>query len=172
MTHFTIVPSESVVHIEAKSSLHPIHSETSGLEGFFEASVAANGDIDMADGVKARLELQVNLLTSGNSLYDREMQRRIDARRYPNITGELTEIHKAADSGRYMIKGDLTFKGVTRTYEDEMSISLCDADTLCLEGQHVFDIRDFGVDPPKILTLRVHPEVSVKVKITARAETI
>ena len=38
---------------------------------------------------------------------------------------------------------------------------------LRLEGERVFDIREFGMQPPKILMLRVFPEVSVRVSIEA-----
>lgn len=31
-------------------------------------------------------------------------------------------------------------------------------------------IRDFDMQPPRILTLRVHPEVAVRVSILGRAE--
>jgi hypothetical protein len=34
-------------------------------------------------------------------------------------------------------------------------------------GEHTFDIRDFGMDPPKILMFRVEPEVNVRVEIVA-----
>ena len=33
--------------------------------------------------------------------------------------------------------------------------------------RHIFDIRDFGMEPPKILTFRVYPEVEVSVDIVA-----
>jgi hypothetical protein len=42
-----------------------------------------------------------------------------------------------------------------------------DPDTLVIEGEHVFDVRDFGVRPPRIGFLRVHPEVNVAIRIEA-----
>ena len=42
--------------------------------------------------------------------------------------------------------------------------------TICLEGEHTFDLRDFAFEPPRILMLRVYPEVTVKVRVVARAE--
>ena len=32
-------------------------------------------------------------------------------------------------------------------------------------------LRDFGVEPPKILMLRVHPDVRVRVKVVAQQES-
>ncbi len=45
-----------------------------------------------------------------------------------------------------------------------------DDSTLQLEGESTFDIRDFGMEPPRILLLRVHPEVKVRVAIVATKE--
>ncbi len=48
-----------------------------------------------------------------------------------------------------------------------MDIVVRDDGSLRLEGERVFDIREFGMQPPKILMLRVYPEVSVRVSIEA-----
>ena len=44
--------------------------------------------------------------------------------------------------------------------------------TLQLSGESTFDIRDFGMDPPKILMLKVQPEVGVRVEIVAEREDL
>jgi polyisoprenoid-binding protein YceI len=96
------------------------------------------------------------------------MLRRVDARRYPRIRGETTEL--AECNGGYRIRGDLTFHGVTRQVEGEVRISAPDEHSLIIEGEQIFDIRDFGVTPPKILMLKVHPDVRVRVKVFAQQE--
>jgi hypothetical protein len=48
-----------------------------------------------------------------------------------------------------------------------MAISRVDPDTIRLTGEETFDIRDFGMEPPRILLLRVEPEVRVRVDIIA-----
>jgi hypothetical protein len=160
-------PERSRVWIDAKSSLHPIHSESAGLEGFFEAELLGGGRINPTITPNAHLELPIGLLSSGNPLYDREMRRRVDARRYPTITGDLVSMKENGGDHRYLVEGELTFKGTKRMYEDEMKISFPDDGTMTLEGEHVFDIRDFGMDPPKILMLKVYPDVAVKIRIVA-----
>ncbi|HEX3090853.1 MAG TPA: YceI family protein, partial [Ilumatobacteraceae bacterium] len=65
----------------------------------------------------------------------------------------------------------LTFRGVTRTYEDTMTIEAVDDHGVILAGRSTFDIRDFGMDPPRILMLKVQPEVSVRVEIVAEKES-
>jgi len=164
---FRIDPGQSRVWIEARSTLHPIRAESAGLEGWLEAELDASGRVDPAVAPRARVTLPVELLSSGNGFYDREMRRRVEARKYPVITGELTAMNEVDGPGRYLVGGDLTFRGVTRSYSDEMTLSYPDEGTLRLEGQRVFDIREFGMEAPRILTLRVYPEVAVKILVVA-----
>jgi polyisoprenoid-binding protein YceI len=155
------------VWIDARSSLHPINSRTMGLGGWLDADIGDDGRLNPAVTPQARLELPVDLLTSGNLLYDREMRRRIGAKRYPTISGELRFMKEGREAGRYLVGGDVSFRGVTRSYEDEMSLAMLDDHTVRLSGERTFDVREFGMEPPRILTLRVHPDVVVKVEIVA-----
>jgi polyisoprenoid-binding protein YceI len=170
VTRYDIVPERSQVWIEATSSVHPIHSTTVGLEGFVDLEVDESGRVDVDVAPAGELSLRVDRLSSGNPLEDRELRRRIDARRFPTIDGRLTALHRAGQDGRYVVRGDVTFRGVTNTYADEMTIAQHDDETVHLEGRSTFDIRDFGMEPPRILMLRVHPEVAVKVAIVARRQ--
>jgi polyisoprenoid-binding protein YceI len=157
VAEFRIVPERSVVSIAASSSLHPINGEARGLEGTLE----------LGAGLRGRIELPVASLRSGNPLYDAEMHRRVDARRHPTIVGEVVESTQLNDSGRLRLVGDLTFHGVTRRVEGEVSVETPGPDTVVIEGEHVFDVRDFGVRPPRIMMLRVHPEVRVAIRVEA-----
>jgi polyisoprenoid-binding protein YceI len=170
LARYRIVPERSTVWIDAQSSLHPIHTETSGLEGVLDLDVQGGGRLNPTVEPTATLSLPVEQLRSGNPLEDRELKRRIDARRHPTIDGVLSSMTANGEDGRYMVSGDITFKGVTRAYEDEMSLEQVDDSTIKLSGGSTFDIRDFGMEPPKILMLRVHPDVSVRVEIIAEKE--
>ncbi len=170
MGSYRIVPDESLAWIEARSSLHPIHSENRGLEGSVELEILAGPRVDLAAPVGGRVELPLERLSSGNPLYDREMRRRVDARRYPTITGELTGMKETGREDRYLVQGEVTLRGTTRHYEDEMTLSGREEGVICLEGEHVFDVRDFGMEPPKIMMLKVYPEVRVRVRVVAQRE--
>lgn len=149
--------------MEASTSLHPIHGEAYGLEGEIVATIA-DGRFDLSSPPQMRLELPIERLKSGNAMQDKEMQRRVDARRYPTIVGESRKVSEQGSSGRYRVQGDLTFHGVTQTVEGEVNLHTPDERTLILEGTQTFDIRDYKVQPPKILMLRVHPQVKVRVR--------
>lgn len=177
MARYRIVPERSHVWVEARSNVHPIHSETDGLEGFVDLDGDVDGNGDDADRVTVganpagELSLRVDKLSSGNRFEDRELQKRIDARRYPTINGVLTGMTLAdGDDGNYKVSGDVAFRGVTRSYEDGMSVTRVDDSTIRLEGRAKFNIKDFGMEPPRILMLRVEPDVDVRVEIFATKE--
>ena len=167
MPRYTIVPDRSTVWIEARSNVHPIQSTTSGLEGFVELALEPTGGVNLADTPVGRLSLNVERLKSGNRLEDREMQKRVDARRHPRIEGVLGSVVGNGKEGRYRVAGDVTFRGVSRHHEDLMEISKVDEHTVRLAGSSRFDIRDFGMEPPKVLMLKVEPVVDVRVEIFA-----
>jgi polyisoprenoid-binding protein YceI len=169
MARYRILPGRSRVWIEARSSLHPIHTETDGLEGWLDLAVGGEGRVDV-EAATGHLELPVRRLTSGNPLEDRELQHRIDARRYPTITGDLRLLRETSVEGHYRVAGDLTFKGVTRSYEDVMTLETVDGEIVIMSGERTFDVRDFGMEPPTLLLFKVQPAVTVKVAILAERE--
>ena len=170
MTRYRIVPTRSRVWIAARSNVHPIRTEATGLEGWLDVDIG-DGKINVDQPVLGHLEFPVENLKSGNSLEDRELRRRIDARRYPSIVGDLKSMKQTDEPSRYIVGGDLTFRGTSRSYEDEMIVELQDDRMVGMSGESVFDIRDFGMDPPRILLLKVQPEVTVRVELVAEKES-
>jgi polyisoprenoid-binding protein YceI len=167
---YRIVPSRSQVWIDARSNVHPIHSRADGLEGYVELDPDEAGHVDPSRGPSGRLSFAVSRLTSGNGLEDRELQKRVDSRRFPTIDGVLTGMTSSNIDGSYWVSGDLTFRGVTKHCEDEMTVDFADADTVTMAGASTFDIREFGMEPPKILMFKVDPTVQVRVEIVAERE--
>jgi polyisoprenoid-binding protein YceI len=169
VAEFRIDPQSSEAWFDATTSLHPLHGKASGLEGSIQAEVAG-GALDLSVTPRMRLELPVERLTSGNPLYDTETQRRIEARRFPRIVGESREVTESSRPGTYRVTGDVTFHGVTRTVAGDVSVETPDDQTLVLEGEEVFDVRDFGLQPPRLMMLRVHPETKVRIRVVARRQ--
>ncbi len=170
VARYRIVPERSVASIEARSNVHPIRSQTDGLEGYVELQMGSDGRVDLSGPTAGKVSLPVRRLSSGNGMEDREMQRRIDARRYPTIEGVLGHLDGAGNDGNYEVSGEITFRGVARPHRDQMNIRAVDDATIALSGTSRFDIREFGMEPPRILLLKVEPEVDVAVDITAVKE--
>lgn len=169
MARYRIDSVRSRVSIDARSTLHPIHTEADGLEGWLEMDVR-DGSVDVESSPRGHVEFPVDKLRSGHAMEDRELQRRIDARRYPTISGDLEFMRANGAPGHLHVSGALTFRGVTRRYEDRMTMDVADDATLTMSGQSVFDIRDFGMEPPRILMLKVDPEVTVRIDLIAQRE--
>jgi hypothetical protein len=165
---FSFDPVRSGVWINARSNLHPINTETHGLEGWVEAAPSSDGSLDLTVPVTGSLELSAERLSSGNGLYDRELRRRIDSRRFPVIVGQITHVTGTDERGRYMVTGDLSFHGRVRTFEHDMSIQVIDDTAIEMRGEYVFDIREFNMQPPSMLMLKVYPEVAVRVELFGR----
>ena len=54
-------------------------------------------------------------LKTGNMLYDRELERQLDVRKYPRIRGEIVEVKELEAGRRYKVRGNLSLHGVTKT---------------------------------------------------------
>jgi polyisoprenoid-binding protein YceI len=170
VTRYRIAPERSYVWIDGRSNVHPISVATDGLEGYVDIALSPTGDVDVTAPATGRLSLTVDHLTSGNRVEDKELQRRIDARRFPTIEGTLHQIAPSNENGSYRVSGDIVFRGVSRHHEDLMCITGVDDQTMRLAGQSSFDIRDFGMEPPRVLLLKVEPEVEIRVEILAVRE--
>jgi polyisoprenoid-binding protein YceI len=164
---FKVLPQSSSVETEVRSSVHPIHGRGGDLTGEVHGEFDGGGTprLDLPHG--GWVEIPVGSIRSGNALNDMEMQRRAGARRYPTIRFEVTRAWPVdGESGRYRATVDVTARGQTRRIEEDFTLAV-DGDRLVMKGEHTFDMRDFGVDPPRILTLKVEPQVRVRVHLVA-----
>jgi len=166
---YRIVPERSHLWADGHSTLHPIHLETDGFEGFIEADTT-DGSLHLDVAPKASLALDADRLKSGNGLYDYELERRLDMRRYPRITGEVRSVVPVEGDNRVRVEGDLSFHGVTNRVQGDVTFRVLDADTIEIEGEKVIDMRSFGVKPPKMLILRVDPEIKIRARLVAERE--
>jgi polyisoprenoid-binding protein YceI len=166
VTRFRVIPEQSQLWIEARSSLHPIHGEGTGIQGEAELQVT-DVKIDLSVPPKARIELPVERLRSGNALQDMEMRRRVEGQKHPTITGELVKATALSQPNRYRLQGDLTFHGIARRLEADVTATSDGEGSLRVEGEYVLDVRGFGITPPRILGLQVYPEIKVRFRVVA-----
>jgi hypothetical protein len=64
----------------------------------------------------------------------------------------------------------VTFHGVSKPLDGTVSVAMSCEHTLVVRGEHVVDIRDFGVASPTVLMLRIYPDVVVGLQIEAELE--
>jgi polyisoprenoid-binding protein YceI len=165
---FRIVPERSRIWVDARSSLHPIRVETTGLRGHLDATVV-DGALAAGSPTTGSVEIEADRMKTGNVLYDHELERRLEARKYPFIRGSVREVQPLGGP-RYRVLGQLEFHGVTRLVEGEVRLRVLDERTLEIEGERAFDLREYGLDPPRILMLKVYPDVRVRAQVVAEQE--
>jgi hypothetical protein len=161
---FRLVPARSLLTIDVRSSAGPISFGTPGLEGVIEAD-AADGVAHAGSQPTAHVEVALDGLRSGNTLYDAELLRRIDARRFPTATIDIAST-TAVGANRYRLAGTVSLHGVTREIEGVVGVDVVDG-RLVVTGQQVFDIRDFDVPSPTVLMLRIYPDIRVRLHLEA-----
>ncbi|KAA0235436.1 MAG: hypothetical protein JJLCMIEE_01232 [Acidimicrobiales bacterium] len=163
---FELDPGRSEVRVVAQSSLHPIEATAKSVTGSFVATINKNDEVELPRGREAAgsLRIESSEFHSGNPLLDRETRRRLDTRRHPTIEGVLTGA--TATAGGYLLRGEVTCMGVTREVRGEVRLEARDG-TIALHGSHGFDIRDWGIKPPRLLALKVHPDVEVQLQAVA-----
>jgi polyisoprenoid-binding protein YceI len=169
MARYRLVPERSTIRAEARSSIHPITVETTGLEGFLEMTIV-DGHLDTNAPVSGSVELDASLLKTGNGLYDRELEKKLEMRKYPRVRGRVISV-KSLDSGTtYRVQGELSLRGQTSQVQGDVQMRIIDATTVEFQGEQTIDIRNFGLEPPKFLMLKVYPDVKVRGLVIAQLE--
>lgn len=156
--------SESVVELNAKSSVHPIHGEIRQVRGEAEVEVK-DGQIQLDPAPSAFIESDVDQLQTGKKLEDIALRKQIEAKKFPTVRYELQSVTGGPE--RFQVTGAFTFHGQTQQFSEEATARI-DGDALHVEAEHTFDIRDFGVQPFKILSLKIEPDVNLKLHLVAK----
>ena len=169
MTRYHILSERSRLTIAGRSSVHGIRLTADGVEGWLDL-LLEDGGIDLLTATGAQLSVPVRRFRSGNPLEDRELRRRVDARRFPSVDATLTNLAPTGSVGRYHATGDITFHGVTRAHEGDVTLTALGDDRVRVQGRTTVDIRPFGVEPPRLLGLRVEPEVEVALDVVANED--
>lgn len=169
MPRYAIIPDRSTLAAVASSSVHPIHGGADRLTGWVEA-VVVDGAVDTAEPATARVELAAADLHAGNALANREIRKRLEIRRYPAVTAQVRKVGERGADGRYEVHGELSLRGVTHPVRGTATLHEDAGGALEITGELALDVRDFGLDPPSLFGLRVHPDVAVTVRLHATPE--
>ena len=161
---YEIDPSRSSVAILATSSVHDIHADAPGPSGWIELS-GTPGRFGPKTTLTGRIEVAAGGLRADNPLVEREMKRRIDARRHPVISGEASGV-ESASGDEIELTGEITFLGRPCEVTGTVAVT-AEGDGVRVTGNQILDVRAWGLKPPKLLMLKVHPEVTVTIDLVA-----
>jgi polyisoprenoid-binding protein YceI len=161
---YVVVPDESQVWIDGSSSIHPVRATATGLTGWVGLATTTRG-LAKAPALGGEIRIEVGRLRSGNPLVDRETRRRIDAEHHPEIVGTITAGERIAPD-RLHVTGTIAFRGQVQTVTGELTVGLT-PDRVTFDGSATFDVRAWGLQPPRVALLQVHPEVDVRIHVVA-----
>lgn len=159
---YRISTEQSTVTLVGETSLHPITVNVTPV-GWLEA-VVADGAFQPEGDIAGFVKIAVIEFRSGNPLVDRETRRRLNAKRYPTISGEVTEV-VGVDGPTATVKGSITFLGREVELEGDISIVDHDDDSLHLAGSGQMDVQWWGLEPPTLLVLKMEPVVTVSIDL-------
>ena len=154
---FDVESSAASITFTASTSVHPIRSR-GRVSGWVDACVV-DDQFAESQTLRGSLEVPLSGLSSGNPLIDREMKRRVDAVLHPVITATIEET-LAIDGNGAPITGTIEFLGASTLVEGD--ITLLPGPILVGTGE--FDVTWWGLEPPRILMLRVDPIVTVEIE--------
>jgi hypothetical protein len=166
MMRYIIDPEASRVWIKGTSSVHPIHTEAKGLTGWLSARIDEGRFVD--DEITGHIEIAVDRLASGNELVDRETRRRIDAKHHALITGDITAV-TAVSNDVADISGIVGFRGEDIEVSGTIGVEAV-GERLWVEGAQTLDVRWWGLKPPRLLVVKVHPEIEVAIRLELSPE--
>jgi GAF domain-containing protein/polyisoprenoid-binding protein YceI len=166
---FTVMPEQSGLVFEVRSTMGVITFGTLGLEGFIDATIGAGGTPETSVAPNAHLEVMLNRLTSGNALYDAELLRHIDARRYPTAFLELHTTVAHAPPSEFRVTGELCLRGVNRPMSGIVTVTCPEPSRLVVDGQQELDIGEFGIPQPTLFMIKIEPQVLVRLHVEALA---
>jgi polyisoprenoid-binding protein YceI len=170
VTTYSVDEEASELQINGKSSLHPIHGElrSGGIRGKVDLCVE-DGRLVLDPLPNAELEIVVERLGFGNAMYDRELPKRLDTARYPTARLRLVS---ASEAGDQVVRLGLALDahGRTLTFDEPAELSVAEDGTVSVRGSHRFDVRSLGIEPPRMLGLKVHPDFEVVLSVTLRPE--
>jgi polyisoprenoid-binding protein YceI len=165
---FDVLPGRSAVLIKARSNVGPISFATTDIEGTFSAAIT-DGHLVTDGDVSGHLTVSLQGLTSGNVLYDSELRRRIDTRRFPSAILELQSAVASTDRTRFELTSTLEMHNVTRSLTGSVSVDISGQNTAVVRGEQTLDVRDFDLEVPTTLALKIYPDVLVELHLEGRA---
>ncbi len=143
-TSFHIVPGRSAVLVRARSTVGTVAFATSDLTGVI-LTEPSEGMVEFPTVLDGRLSVPLQTLTSGNVLYDGELRRRIDTRRYPLAQLVLKSATHLENSDRHELVAEMEFHNVVRSISGYVIAERIDASTIVIPRRARF--RHPGVQP-------------------------
>jgi len=165
---FQIVTKRSRIVAEVRSTLQELKVEASIFDGWFEVSLAGRR-LEPSPSPMGGVTVEVRGLRSGNRLFDLDLQRTLEMKKYPLMVGELRQVTAGDADGSYRVRGELRMHGEQQAVEGDAKVTFAEDGSIGISAEMVLNFEDFGVKARRLLMLKVLPEVRIRGEVVAVA---
>ncbi len=156
---YAVEEKDSTITYRLAHKMHPVVGVAKkGIEG--KAKLAAGG-------AQLMVRVPVASFDSGNSNRDVNMQQVVEAAKYPHV--ELKAVTTAVTPGtnaKHVLKGKLTFHGVTRDVEIPIETSWSGAERAKVTGKFTISLEAYKVERPSLLFVKVEDALDLEIDLT------
>lgn len=168
MARYIVDSGASRILVRARSSIHDTDTRWDQVAG----SVDADPDTLETAGATGTFTVDMTRHDAGDWLKNRTLKKHLQVAAHPSASFAITalrEVTRAAD-GTFQA----TCEGVLAWRGREVPVAVkgsgrVEAGGIDATGSFELDIRDLGLEPPKILMFKVSEQVTVEVTIKATA---
>ena len=165
---YRISKDRSRIWAEVRATLQTLEVQANDFQGTFQIGIADGG---IAAGVapEGSFELDVRMLHGPNRLFDVDLMKFLEARKYPTISGSPREI--VPSGGAYRVRGDLQMHGEKAPVEGTVSVLEWGERELRLRGEMEVKLETFRLKPRRLLMLKVDPTLRIFGEVVALCES-
>jgi len=116
--------------------------------------------------LRGSIEVEMGDFSSDNRKRDLHMQESFESSIFPKAVFEVKEV-VAKGQDNYVLKGMMTFHGVTKAMNFESTI-MHEGSKVRIKGESQMKMSDFAMKPIKLLFLTVRDQVNVSVDLLLR----
>jgi polyisoprenoid-binding protein YceI len=163
MIYWTIDPA-STLRVRARSTLHEVASNGTGLSGTVSASLN-----DIEGTAAGEVTVALKSQSFGDRLRDMAMHRHIEVKRYPTATFVVTAVkEQAREPWSVEVTGQLSYRqrDLSLTFKATGTV---DDQRLHASAEVPLRLSNLGVKAPKMLFLKVEDDIVVQVDLHATA---
>ncbi|GAB4223446.1 MAG: hypothetical protein Kow0062_23610 [Acidobacteriota bacterium] len=162
---YRVVPGTSHVRFDASSTLHGFDGESDKVRGEVRFVPAAP-----ERGPQAWVEVEAGSLDTGIGARNRKMWRVLETDTHRTIRFELARVSDVkVDAGTGTIRaragGTMTIRGQQRPFALDVVLEPTDGGGWRVTGSAPLDMTHYGIKPPRVMFMKVAPEVTVHVEL-------
>jgi polyisoprenoid-binding protein YceI len=160
---YAIDSERSQITALATSNVHDTTCRLSRVSGWVEA------DSENLLRARAHIDVDMRVVDAGDFLKNAKLKKDLDLDRYPQASFDIDKSESTSrDGGTLMavVRGTLRWRNREKVIQAKARGTLS-PERLEATAEFSFDMRDFDLEPPRVLMFKIEPLIAVKVRLLA-----